>query len=116
MHDIPRLGRVVVVLLSGRQDPDFWQTVRDALRKEIPSRSPRYLVFDLRELECIVGSACLGGLVAGAIEMRRLGRSGKTRIVATGELATRLARNVSLCKLEPILGEVHEDLPSALQD
>jgi hypothetical protein len=113
-RDIPRLGRVVEVVLAGRQDPEFWVAVRNVLREEIPRRSPHHLVFDLRGLDCMVGSAFLGGLVAGAIEMKRLGRLGATRIVATGELAAKLARNLSLCKLEPILGAVHRDLASAL--
>ena len=113
---IPGLGPVLEVVLSGRQDPDFWQSVRDVLREEIPGRSPRFLVFDLRGLDCIVGSALLGGLVAGALEMKRLGRLGGARIVATGEIATRLTRTLSLCKLEPVLGAVHGDMASALYD
>jgi anti-anti-sigma regulatory factor len=112
-HTIPFLGRVVKVVLSGRQDPAFWQTVRDVLAEEIPERSPDYLVFDLRGLDCIVGSAMLGGLLAGAEEMRRAGRPEGTRIVATGEIATRLAAALSLCRLDPILGAVHEDVASA---
>jgi hypothetical protein len=114
MHDVPGLGRIVQVELSGRHDPDFWQEVRDILREEIPRRSPHFLVLDVRGLDCILGSAFLGGLVAGAVEMRKLGRLGATRILAKGEMATRLAKTVSLCKLEPVLGTVHGDLGSAL--
>jgi len=113
-HDGPPLGRVVQVQLSGRQDPEFWEDVRALLREEIPRSSPRFLVFDIRGLDCIVGSALLGGLVAGAMEMKKLGRFGATRIVAMGEIATRLARSLALCKLEPVLGSVHGDLESAL--
>ena len=112
-HTIPFLGRVVKVVLSGRQDPGFWQTVRDVLHEEIPERSPDYLVFDLRGLDCIVGSALLGALLAGADEMHQVGRPEGTRIVATGEIATRLAATLALCKLEPLLGTVHEDVASA---
>jgi hypothetical protein len=104
----------LLVELSGRKDPDFWQEVRFALREEIRRRSPHLLVFDLRGLDCMVGSALIGGLVAGAMEMEKLQRVGGTRIVARGEVATRLARTLSLCKLEPLLGPVHGDLGSAV--
>jgi anti-anti-sigma regulatory factor len=105
---------VVEVVLSGRRDPEFWQEVRDVLEEEIPRRTPQYLVLDLRGLDCVVGSACLGGLVAGAVEMKRLGRLGATRIVVTGEMATRLDRSLALCKLQPLLGPLHDSVTSAL--
>jgi hypothetical protein len=114
MHDVPRLGRIVLVQLFGRREPEFWKDVRDVLREEIPRRSPHLLVLDVRGLDCIVGSAFLGGLVAGAVEMKKIGRLGATRILARGEMARRLAKTVALCKLEPILGTVHGDLGSAL--
>ena len=114
VHDVPRVGRIVHVDLWGTREPEFWQEVRDVLREEIPRRAPHLLVLDVRGLDCIVGSAFLGGLVAGAVEMKKLGRLGATRILARGEMATRLARTVSLCKLEPVLGTVHGDLGSAL--
>ena len=114
MHDVPHLGRILQVQLSGRREPEFWKEVREVLREEIPRRSPHLLVLDVRGLDCIVGSAFLGGLVAGAVEMKRLGRLGATRILARGETATRLAKTVALCKLEPVLGAVHGDLGSAL--
>lgn len=113
-YEIPGAGQVVQLELSGRQEPEFWQGVRDALREEVRRRSPDHLVFDVRGLDCFVGSAFLGGLVAGAIEMERLGKHGRTKIVATGEIATKLQSTVPLCKLEPILGAIHEDLASAL--
>ena len=115
-HDHPSLGRVMEVVLSGRQDPDFWDGVRRLLREEIARQSPQYLVFDLRTLDCIVGSSFLGGLVAGAIEMERQGRLGRTRIVATGGMARRLAEVLTLCKLEPVLGGIHPEFASALAD
>ena len=115
-YDHPSLGRVMEVVLSGRQDPDFWEGVRRLLREEIGRQSPQYLVFDLRTLECIVGSSFLGGLVAGAIEMERQGRLGRTRIVATAGMAHRLAEVLTLCKLEPVVGGIHPDLASALAD
>ncbi len=105
-----------MVVLSGRQDPDFWQEVRDVIREEVPRRSPHDLVFDLRDLDCMVGSALLGGLVAGAIEMKRLGRPGGTRIVATGDMGATIERSLALCKLEPVLGVVHDNLASALAE
>jgi hypothetical protein len=111
---MPGFGRVLVMALSGHREPDFWQEVRDVLRREVPERSPQYMVFDLRALDGIVGSAFVGGLVAGAVEMQALGRPGRTRIVATGEMAARLGRTLMACKLEPILGPVHPDLASAL--
>ena len=111
-HDVPHLGRVVEVVLSG--DPEFWQEVRYVLGEEIPRRTPHYLVLDLRGLDCIVGSAFLGGLVAGAVEMKCLGRFGGTRIVATGEMATRLDRSLALCKLQPVLGPLHDSVTSVL--
>ena len=115
-HEVPGVGRVVTVLLWGRRDPGFWQGVRDILGQEVPRRSPDYLVFDLRRLDGLVGSAFLGGLVAGAIEMERQGRLGRTRIVATGGMARRLAEVLTLCKLEPVLGGIHPDLASSLVD
>ena len=115
-YDHPSLGRVLEVVLSGRQDPDFWEGVRRLLREEIARQSPQYLVFDLRTLDCIVGSSFLGGLVAGGIEMERQGRLGRTRIVAIGGMAGRLAEVLTLCKLEPVLGGIHPDLASALAD
>ena len=113
-HEVPGVGRVVTVELSGRRDPGFWQGVRDTLGQEVPRRSPDYLVFDLRRLDGLVGSAFLGGLVAGAIEMKRLGRLDRTRLVATGEMAEKLARSIALCKLEPVLGRVHETVTAAV--
>jgi hypothetical protein len=105
---------VLEVVLSGRQDPDLWESVRGVLRAEVVRRSPHYLVFDLRALDCIVGSAFLGGLVAGALAMKELGYLGRTRIVATGKLAGRLAETIPLCKLDFVLGAVHPDLEDAL--
>ena len=115
-HDHPSLGRVLEAVLSGRQDPDFWDGVRRLLREEVARQGPQYLVFDLRTLDCLVGSSFLGGLVAGAIEMERQGRLGRTRIVATGGMAHRLAEVLTLCKLEPVLGGIHADVVSALAD
>ena len=103
-------------MLSGRHDPDFWEGVRGLLREEIARRSPQCLVFDLRALDCIVGSSFLGGLVAGAIEMEKQGKHGRVRILATGRLAHRLAEVLPLCKLEPVLGGVHSDLEAALAE
>ena len=115
-HDHPTLGTVLEAVLSGRQDPDFWIGVRSALREEVARRPPQYLVFDLRALKGTVGSAFLGGLVAGADEMKKHGMRGRTRIVATGELAHKLASVLSLSGLEPILGGIHPDVESALVD
>lgn len=56
----------------------------------------------------------MGGLTAGAVEMKNIGRFNRTRIVGTGEIARRLATILPLCKLEPVLGLVHPDLKSAL--
>jgi hypothetical protein len=112
----PNLGKVLEAELSGRQDPAFWDGVRRLLREAIARQSPRYLVFDLRSLDCIVGSSFLGGLVAGAMEMEKQGRHGRTRIVAGGGMARRLSGVLTLCKLEPVLGAVHPDLESALAD
>jgi hypothetical protein len=112
----PGVGPVLEAVLSGRRDPEFWQLVSERLRDEIPRRSPRYLVFDVRALECIVGSRFVGGLVAGAVEMNRLGRIEGTRIVATGDVARRLTRVLRLCNLESVFGAVHPDLESALAD
>ena len=103
-------------MLSGRHDPDFWEGVRGLLREEIARRSPQYLVFDLRALDCIVGSSLLGGLVAGAIEMEKQGKHGRIRILATGRLGRRLTEVLPLCKLEPVLGGVYPDLRAALAD
>jgi hypothetical protein len=113
-YEIPGAGQVVQLELWGRQEPECWQRVRDALREEVRRRSPDHLVLDVRGLDGFVGSAFLGGLVAGAIEMERLGKHGRTRIVATGEIATKLQSTLPLCKLEPILGAIHGDLASAL--
>lgn len=115
-HDHPTLGTVLEAVLSGKQDPDFWIAVRSALREEVARRPPQYLVFDLRALEGTVGSAFLGGLVAGADEMKKHGMRGRTRIVATGELAHKLASVLSLSGLEPVLGGIHPDVESALAD
>ena len=114
--EYPRRGSVLQAVLSGRHDPDFWEEVRAVLREEIAQRSPQYLVFDLRALDCIVGSSFLGGLVAGAIEMEKQGKHGRTRILATGGLGRRLTEVLPLCKLEPVLGSIHPDLESALAD
>lgn len=113
-HDLPRIGMVLEAELYGRQDPGFWDGVREAIREEVARRPPQYLVFDLRALDCIVGSAFLGGLVAGAVEMESLGKPGRTKIVAAGKIARRLTEILPLCKLEPILGVIHPDLESAL--
>jgi hypothetical protein len=107
---------VLQAVLTGRHDPDFWEGVRGLLRDEITRCAPQYLVFDLRALDCIVGSSFLGGLVAGAIEMENQGKHGRVRILATGRLAQRLAEILPLCKLEPVLGGVHSDLASALAE
>ena len=115
-QDHPSLGKVLEVVLSGHHDPDFWEGVRNLLREEIARQCPQYLVFDLRALDCIVGSNFLGGLVAGALAMEEHGKSGKTRMVATGVLAGRLATLLHLCKLEPVLGSIHFDVESALAD
>lgn len=115
-HDHPRLGHVLQVVLSGRQDPEFWDQLRSVLRNEVARRAPQYLVLDLRALDCLVGSAFLGGLVAGALEMERNGKPGRTRIIATGEIAGRLDVVVPLCKLEPVLGSIYPDLESALAE
>jgi len=112
--DHPTLGRVLEVVLSGHQVPDFWEGVRGVLREEIARRIPQYLVLDLRTLDCIVGSSLLGGLVAGALEMEKQGKPERTRILAAGGMAGRLAEVLRLCKLEPVLGGVHADLASAL--
>jgi hypothetical protein len=113
-HEVPALGAVLEVVLSGRQDPEFWDGVHGLLREEVARSAPQYLVFDLRALDCIVGSSFLGGLVAGAIAMENQGKHGRTRILATGGLARRLSEVLPLCKLDPVLGGVHPDLPSAL--
>lgn len=113
-RDVLPFGLVLEAVLSGRQDPEFWEEVHRVLREEVARRSPDYLVFDLRELDCAVGSAFVGGLTAGAVEMKNIGRLNRTRIVATGEIARRLATILPLCKLEPVLGLVHPDLKSAL--
>jgi len=113
-HDVPRLGRVVEVVLEGRRNAEFWLEMRSLLGREVPRRAPQYLVFDLRGLDCLVGSACLAGLVAGAVEMMRLGRPQGTRIVATGEMAGRLTKSLSLCKLEPVFGAVHASVAAAV--
>ena len=115
-HDHPSLGGVLEAVLFGAQDPDVWTGVREVLCEEVARRSPQYLVFDLRALECPVGSAFVGGLVAGAIEMKRHGKLGRTRILATGATARRLAAVLSLCKLDSVLGGIHPDLESALAD
>ena len=115
-HDHPTLGTVLEAVLSGRQDPDFWIGVGTVLREEVARRPPAYLVFDVRALEGSVGSAFLGGLVAGADEMKKHGMRGRTRIVATGDMARKLASVLSLSGLEPVLGGVHPDLESALAD
>ncbi|HEX5042014.1 MAG TPA: hypothetical protein VFV75_03860 [Candidatus Polarisedimenticolaceae bacterium] len=113
-HEDPALGRVLEVVLSGRQEPDFWEGVREVLRDAVAQRAPHYLVFDLRALDCLVGSALLGGLVAGALAMKEVRRPGRTAVVATGKLAGRLGEAISLCKLDDVLGGVHPDLESAL--
>jgi len=115
-HDHPSLGKVLEIVLSGRHDPDFWDGVRSLLREEIAGRPPSYLVFDLRALDCIVGSSFLGGLVAGAIEMEKQGKHGRTRILAAGRMGHRLAQILTLCKLTPVLGGIHPDLDSALAE
>jgi len=115
-HEHPRLGRVLEAVLSGRQDPEFWDQLRSVLRNEVAGRAPQYLVLDLRALDSLVGSALLGGLVAGALEMERNGKPGRTRIIATGEIAGRLNVVVPLCKLEPVLGGVYPDLESAFAE
>ena len=109
-------GKVLEAVLSGRQDPDFWDGVRRVLQDAIARHSPQYLVFDLRTLDCIVGSNFLGGLVAGALEMESQGKHARTRILAAGTMARRLADAIRLCALEPVLGSVHPDLETALAD
>lgn len=106
-HQHPVLGRVLEAVLSGRQDPEFWDRLRGVLGNEVTKQRPDHLVLDLRALDCIVGSALLGGLVAGALAMEKNGKPGRTRILATGEIARRLAVIVPLCKLEPVLGGVY---------
>lgn len=115
-HEHPSLGTVLEAVLSGKQDPEFWTGVRAMLREEVSRRPPQYLVFDLRALEGLVGSAFLGGLVAGADEMKKHGMHGRTRIVATGDVARKLASVLSLSGLVPVLGGIHPDVESALAD
>lgn len=113
-HDLPGLGLVLQAVLFGRQDAQFWEDVQGPLREEVATRSPQYLVFDLSALECVVGAAFLGVLVAGAFEMKTLRKFGRTRIVARGEIARRLTKILKLCKLESVLGVAHPDLQAAL--
>jgi len=115
-YDHPTRGTVLQAVLSGRQDPDFWIDVRTMLREEIARRPPQYLVFDLQALEGSVGSAFLGALVAGADEMKKHGMRGRTRIVASGAIARKLASVLSVSGLQPILGDIHPDVESALAD
>lgn len=115
-YDHPTLGTVLEAVLSGRQDPDFWIGIRAMLREEVARRSPQYLVFDLHALEGSVGSAFLGGLIAGADEMKKQGMRGRTRIVASGAIARKLASVLSLSGLEPVLGQIYPDVESALAD
>lgn len=115
-HDHPTLGTVLEVVLSGKQDPEFWIEVRTMLREEVARRPPQYLVFDLRALEGLVGSALLGGLVAGADEMKKRGMHGRTRIVAMGDVARKLKSILSVSGLEPVLGAIYPDVESALAD